>query len=54
MISTFEQLTMEGAATVQGHALRVGTERKCMAHSVACQAVGVLHPSGGGITMGME
>ena len=26
VISTLQQLTMEGAATVQGHVLRVGTE----------------------------
>ena len=41
VISTLQQLTMEGAATVQGHALRVGTERKRMVLSAACRVVGV-------------
>ena len=41
VISTLQQLTVEGAASVQGHALKVGSDRKRAAHSAACLAVGV-------------
>ena len=41
VISTLQQLTLEGAMTSQGHALSVGKERKMVAHAEACRAVGV-------------
>ena len=41
VISTLQQLTLEGAAMSQGHALSVGKERKMVAHAEACCAVGV-------------
>ena len=41
VISTMQQLTIQGAATVQGHALLVGEERKLAAHADACRAVGI-------------
>ena len=43
VISTLQSLTVN-QASVQGHALMVGEERKCVAHAEACQgchAVGV-------------
>ena len=36
------QLTLVGAASTLGHALRVGKQRKMAAHAEACRAVGVL------------
>ena len=42
VISTLQQLTLEGAASTQGHALSVGKERKMTAHSEACRSVGVI------------
>ena len=41
VISTLQQLTIHGAASMQGHALRVGEERKIAAHAEACRTVGV-------------
>ena len=41
MISTMQQLTIQGAVTVQGHALLVGEERKLAAQADACRAVGI-------------
>ena len=41
VISTLQQLTVQGAATVQGHALLLGEERKLSAHAEACHSVGV-------------
>ena len=41
VISTLQQLTLPGAATVQGHALLLGEERKLSAHAEACRSVGV-------------
>ena len=41
VISTLQQLTLQGAASVQGHALIVGEERKMAAHAQSCRAVGV-------------
>ena len=43
VISTLQQSTVQGAATVQGHALLVGEERKFAAHAEACH-------SGGGVS----
>ena len=44
VISTFQQQNMTGAASVQGHALQVGEDRKMhmAAHADACRAVGVV------------
>ena len=36
-----QQLTIQGAATIQGHALLVGKEKKLAAHADACGAVGI-------------
>ena len=36
-----QQQTLAGASTTRGYALRVGEERKMVAHSGACQAAGV-------------
>ena len=41
VISTLQNLTVEGAAKTQGHALSIGRERKLAAHSQACHSVGV-------------
>ena len=41
VISTLQQLILPGAATVQGHALLLGEERKLSAHAEACRSVGV-------------
>ncbi len=41
MISTLQQLTVNGAAATQGHALSVGEDRKAAAHAEACRSVGV-------------
>lgn len=41
VISTLQRLTLDNAATVQGHAFTVGEERKRAAHAEACHAVGV-------------
>ena len=41
VISTLQQLTIHGAASMQGHALRVGEERNIAAHAEACRTVGV-------------
>ena len=41
VISALQQLTVEGAADTQGHALTVGRERKLAAHSTDCRSVGV-------------
>ena len=41
VISTLQQLTIHGAASMQGHDLRVGEERKIAAHAEACRTVGV-------------
>ena len=42
IISTLQQLTLEGAASTQGHAVSVGKERKMTAHSEACRSVVVI------------
>ena len=42
VISTLQQLTLVGAASTLGHALRIGEEWKMAAHTEACRAVGVL------------
>ncbi len=42
VISTMQQLTLSGASTTSGHALRVGEERKMAAHAGACRATGVI------------
>ena len=42
VMSTLQQQTLSGAASVQGHALQVGEDRKMAAHADACQAVGVV------------
>ena len=41
VISTLLQFTVQGAATIQGHALLVGEERKLAAHAEACCSAGV-------------
>ena len=41
VISTLQSLTAFGASTTQGHALKVGEERKMVAHHLECQAVRV-------------
>ena len=45
VISTMQQQTQAGAANTPGHALRVGEERKMVAHADACRSVGVREPS---------
>ena len=49
VISTLQRLTLEGAATIQGHTLSVGNERKMTAHFESCRSVGgdLFTPSGG-------
>ena len=42
VISTLQQQTLLGAASVPGHALQVGEDRKMAAHADACRAVGVV------------
>ena len=42
VISTLQQQTLTGAASMPGHALQVGEDRKMAAHADACQAVGVV------------
>ena len=42
VISTLQQQTLTGAASVPGHALQVGEDRKMAAHADACRAVGVV------------
>ena len=41
VISTLQQLTLQGAAIEQGHALTVGGDRKMAQHAASCQEVGV-------------
>ena len=41
VISTLQRLTLQGAATTQGHALVVGEDRKMAAHAESCRAIGV-------------
>ena len=41
VISTLQQLTLQGAAITLGHALAVGENRKMTMHASHCQAVGV-------------
>ena len=41
VISPLLQLTLAGAACTPGHALKVGEERKMVAHAEDCRAVGV-------------
>ena len=41
VISTTQQLTLQGAASTRGYALAVGEERKRASHSEACHSVGV-------------
>ena len=41
VISTLQQLTVNGASVNQGHALSVGEERKLAAHAAPCRSVGV-------------
>ena len=41
VISTMQQQTQAGAANTPGHALRVGEERKMVAHADACRSVWV-------------
>ena len=41
VISTLQRLTLQGAATTQGHALVMGEERKMAAHAESCRAIGV-------------
>ena len=45
VISTLQQLTLVGAASTPGHALRVGEERMMVAHAEAYRAVGVVFVS---------
>ena len=52
VISTLQQLTVQGAATVQGHALLLGEERKLSAHTEACRSV--FHTTGNGVSGGVE
>ena len=42
VISTLQQQTLTGAASVPGHALQVSEDRKMAAHADACRAVGVV------------
>ena len=42
MISTMQSLTLAGATSTQGHALKVGEERKMAAHNEAFRSVGVV------------
>ena len=41
VISTMQQLTLQGAANIPGYALGVGEERKMAAHAEECRAVGI-------------
>ena len=41
VISTLQQLTLQGAASSPGYALAVGKERKRASHAEACHSVGV-------------
>ena len=41
VISTLQQLTVNGASTIQGHALSIGEERKLTVHAAPCRSVGV-------------
>ena len=41
VISTLQQLTLQGAASTPGYALAVGEERKRASHAEACRSVGV-------------
>ena len=41
VISPLQKLTLQGAATSQGHALVVGEERKLALHSGACHSAGI-------------
>ena len=41
VISPLQQLTVQRAALVQGHALTVGEERKLASHSAACHSAGL-------------
>ena len=41
VISTMQPLTLAGAASTQGHALRVAENRKMASHNDACRTVGV-------------
>ena len=42
VISTMQQLTLQGAASTPGYALRVGEERKMAAHAEECRSIGIL------------
>ena len=42
VISTLQQQTLTGAASIPGHALQVGEDRKMAAHADTCRAVGVV------------
>ena len=42
VISILQQQTLTGAASVPGHALQVGEDRKMAAHADAYRAVGVI------------
>ena len=42
VISTLQQQTLTGAASVPSHALQVGEDQKMAAHADACRAVGVV------------
>ena len=41
VISTLQPLTLSGAASVKGYALKVAEERKMAAHSTGCRDAGV-------------
>ena len=41
VISTLQQLTVNGASTIHGHALSIGEERKLTVHAAPCRSVGV-------------
>ena len=41
VISPLQKLTLQGAATTQGHALVIGEERKLALHSSACHSAGI-------------
>ena len=41
VISTLQTLTLSGAASVKGYALKVAEERKMAAHSTGCRDAGV-------------
>lgn len=42
VISSLQQLTLVGASTTPGHALRIGEDRKMAAHADSCHEVGVV------------